>query len=171
MDGYEWYRKGTAIVRNGDVEVVGANTEWLKDDIKRGDIFIAANQICEIAEVIGNTSLKLTKPYEGISDGSSSYAIITRAGEVLQAELALKIKQAVTSWNAREATYEAKFRELDERTQAMRGLGLYRDEDGDLAQGDSVNTALMVDGTVTVATSGDVNEMLDEVFTSTNTGS
>ena len=167
MDGYQWYRKGTAIVRNGDVEVIGAGTEWLKDNIKQGDIFIAANQICEISEVIGNTSLKLTKPYEGISDGSSEYAIITRAGEVLQAEIALKIQQAVTSWNERDATYEAKFRELDERTQAMRGLGLYRDADGDLAQGDTVNTALMAAGTVTVATSGDVNEMLDEVFTGT----
>ena len=129
MAGYKWYKTGSVVLRNGDKEVIGANTEWLVNDIKQGDIFIVGTQLYEIAEVAGNTSLKLTKPYEGISDGSSSYAIITRAGEVLQAELALKIQQAVTSWNAREATYEAKFRELDERTQAMRGLGLYRDSE------------------------------------------
>ena len=164
MAGYEWYKSGSVVLRNGDKEVIGAGTEWLANDIKTGDIFIVANQIYEIAEVIGNTSLKLAKPYEGTSNGSSEYAIITRAGEVLQPEIALQIQQAVKLWNDSEADYTAKFRELDERTQAMRGLGLYRDTDGDLAQGDTVNTALMVDGTVTVATTSEVGAMLDEAF-------
>ena len=164
MAGYEWYKQGTVIVRNGDVEVIGAGTEWLKDNIKQGDIFLVGNSIYEIAEVIGNTSLKLTKPYEGLSNGSTEYAIITRAGEVLQAEIALKIQQAVTLWNEREATYEAKFRELEELTEPLKGLGLYRDEDGDLAQDESVNIPLMTAGNIPVTSPGETKEMLDKVF-------
>mgnify|MGYP007102008004 CR=1 FL=1 len=131
MAGYKWYKTGSVVVRNGDVEVVGANTGWLVDDIKQGDIFFAGGQIYEIDEVIGNTSLKLTTPYEGISNAAADYAIITRAGEVLQAEIALMLQQAVIKMNSQDSVITA----LKEHSQVLTDLGLYVDGDGDLAQG------------------------------------
>ena len=136
MAGYQWYKQGTVIVRNGDHNVVGAGTEWLKDDIKQGDIFLAGGDIYEIAEVLGNTSLTLTKPYSGISNAASEYAIITRYGEVMQAEIALKIQQIIAKWNEQDSVIS----ELRERTQLMSELGLYVDGEGDLAQGEPGTT-------------------------------
>lgn len=190
MAGYEWYKTGTVIVRNGEKEVVGANTKWLTSDIKQGDIFIIAQQIYEIAEVIGETSLTLTAPYTGISDGAASYAIITRAGEVIQAELAVKIQEAIIKIN-----------EMATRPQIADELGLYIDADGDLAQGEGGsqpvvslpiatattlggvkigrNIGVTTDGTISTdidegviqdglekvaTTSEDMQEMLNEVF-------
>ena len=136
MAGYKWYKTGSVVVRNGDLEVVGANTDWLVNDIKQGDIFFAGGQIYEIDEVLGNTSLKLTSPYEGISNAASEYAIITRYGEVMQAEIALKIQQIIAKWNEQDSVIS----ELRERTQLMSELGLYVDGEGDLAQGEPGTT-------------------------------
>ena len=131
MAGYQWYKTGSVVVRNGDVEVVGANTGWLVDDIKQRDIFFAGGQIYEIDEVIGNTSLKLTTPYEGISNAAAEYAIITRAGEVLQAEIALNLQQAVIKWN-----------EIEARTDFLEGIqGLSLDFTGDLSQYDATTSS------------------------------
>ena len=138
MEGYEWYKKGTIAVRHSECEVVGTNTEWLKDGIKRGDIFILDNLICEIEEVAGNMSLTLSKPFTGESGGGREYAIITRAGEVLQAEIALSLSQTIAYWNEREASYTAKFAQYEQRIKALEALGLYVDTDGDIAQGETV---------------------------------
>ena len=137
MTGYEWYKTGTVIVHNGEQEVVGANTEWLVNDIKQGDIFTAGGQIYEIAEVIGNTSLTLCKPYRGESDGAAEYAIIQRAGEVIQAELALKLQQAITMFNKRDQVLT----ELEERTRFLAGLDLSIDIDGDWTNTEAVSAA------------------------------
>lgn len=137
MEGYEWYKKGTIAVRHSECEIVGTDTEWLKDGIKRGDIFILDNLICEIAEVNGNMSLTLSKPFTGESGGGREYAIITRAGEVLQAEIALKLSQTLAYWNEREASYTEKFAQYEQRIKALEALGLYVDEDGDVAQGET----------------------------------
>ena len=137
MAGYEWYKTGTVIVRNGEREVVGANTDWLVNDIKQGDIFTAGGQIYEIADVVGNTSLTLKKPYAGISDGAAEYAIIQRAGEVIQAELALKLQQAITMFNTRDQLLS----EIEERTRFLAGLDLSIDTDGDWSNTDPVKAA------------------------------
>ncbi|MBR0257577.1 MAG: hypothetical protein IJQ58_07555 [Synergistaceae bacterium] len=137
MEGYEWYKKGTIAVRHSEREVVGTDTEWLKDGIKRGDIFILDNIICEIEEVVGNMSLTLTKPFTGESGGGRQYAIITRAGEVLQAEIARDLAQTVAYWNEREASYTEKFAQYEQRIKALEALGLYVDTDGDIAQGET----------------------------------
>lgn len=134
MQGYEWYKTGLVAVRHGDNQVIGTDTDWLKNGIKKGDIFILDSQIYEISEVIGNTSLSLTENYTGESAGGKAYSIITRAGEVFQAEIALKLQQTVAYWNAQEKEYADKFHQLDERTKFLDGLGFYQDEDGNLAQ-------------------------------------
>lgn len=133
---YEWYKQGTIIVRNGDSEVVGANTDWLKNGIKQGDIFIAGEKIYEIAEVIGNTSLTLTKPYTGISDGAAEYSIVQRGAEILQADLALAVQQAIVRFN-----------ELDTRTNflsGVSGLELALDLTGDWTSSDTTIPAATV---------------------------
>jgi hypothetical protein len=147
MAGYEWYKTGTVIVRNGEREVVGANTDWLVNDIKQGDIFTAGGQIYEIAEVIGNTSLTLCKPYRGESDGAAEYAIIQRAGEVIQAELALKLQQAITMFNTRDQVLT----ELEERTRFLAGLELSIDTDGDWSNTDAVHAAEVLTSSLPIA--------------------
>jgi hypothetical protein len=164
MANYEWYKAGSVTVRHGDTEIIGTNTDWLKAGIKTGDIFIIDNLPYEIADVTGSTSLVLAKAYAGESAGDKEYSIITRAGEVLQAEIALKLQQAITNWNEREKSYDAQLKELTERTEPLKGLGLYRDEDGDLAQDESVNMALMTAGNIPVTQPGDTQEMLNDVF-------
>lgn len=133
---YEWDKQGTVILRNGDAAVIGANTDWLKNSIKQGDIFIAGEKIYEIAEIIGNTSLTLSTPYSGISDGAASYAIVQRGAEILQADLALRIQQAVTRFN-----------ELDTRTDflaAVSGLDISLDLTGDWTNPDTTIPAATV---------------------------
>ena len=166
MANYEWYKTGTVAVRHGDTEVIGTDTDWLKSEIKSGDIFIINNLPYEIAEVTGSTSLVLAKAYAGESAGGKDYAIITRAGEVLQAEIALKLQQAITRWNEHEKTYEAQLKELNDRTEPLKGLGLYRDDDGDLAQNEAVDTNLLRAGSIQVASQSEVNEMINETFSS-----
>ena len=164
MANYEWYKAGTVTVRHGDTEIIGTNTDWLEAGIKSGDILILDNLPFEIAEVTASTSLLLVKAYPGESAGGKDYAIITRAGEVLQAEIALKLQQAITNWNEREKTYDAQLKELTERTEFLKGFGFYRDNDGDLAQDETVNQALMSAGSIPVTSPGETNEMLNEVF-------
>ena len=50
----EWYRTGRVSILNGATEVTGVSTEWLKDGIKKGDVFILMGNICEISDVTGN---------------------------------------------------------------------------------------------------------------------
>ena len=137
MDGYEWYKSGRVAVRHSECEVVGTDTLWLKDGIKRGDIFILDNQVYEIDEVTSNTALNLSKPYTGDSAGGKEYGIITRYGEVLQADIALKLQQAITKFNEQERIITA----IDERTKFLETIHLYADGDEDLAQGDVQHTA------------------------------
>ena len=189
MAGYEWYKTGTVIVRNGEREVVGANTDWLVNDIKQGDIFTAGGQIYEIAEVIGNTSLTLQEPYSGESNGAAKYAIIQRAGEVIQAELALKLQQAITMFNTRDQVLT----EIEERTRFLAGLDLSIDTDGDWSNTDPVKAAEVLtslpiasrtqagivrignnvdvqpDGTISVEVDKDlIQESFDQVATATS---
>ena len=164
MSDYKWYKNGTVTVRHGDTEVIGTATGWLQTEIKSGDIFVINNLPYEIAEVKGNTSLVLAKAYEGESAGGKSYGIITRAGEVMQAEIALNLQQAIARWNEREKSYDSQLQELNRITEPLKGLGLYRDEDGDLAQNESVNTTLMRAGSIQVSSPSETQEMIDEAF-------
>lgn len=164
LENYEWYKTGLVAVRNGDKEVVGTDTDWLKGGIKQGDVFVLDNVPYEIGEVIGSTSLSLVKGYAGESAGGKDYAIIPRAKAVLLSELALNLAQTVKNWNERESEYQEHFKELEERTNLISGLGLYIDSDGDLAQGDAERLSLSSLMNMSVASKADTQEMLDKAF-------
>ena len=164
FDNYEWYKTGKVAVTLGSKEVIGIDTDWLKGGIKQGDVFIIDNVPYEIEEVLGSSSLSLVKEYTGESAGSKAYAIITRAKAVLLAELALALKQTVKNWNERETSYQEQFTELRKRTQIVDALGLYIDEDGDLAQGEQQSLTLFDALNVPIASQAETQEMLDEVF-------
>ena len=169
FENYEWYKTGKVAVKRGDKEVIGTDTDWLKSGIDKGDIFIVDNVPYEIDELLGSTTLSLVKEYAGESAGGKDYAIITRAKAVLLAELALDLKQTVKNWNERELSYQEQFKELQKRTHIVDALGLYIDEDGDLAQGEEQQSVSVFDAlSVPVASQEDTQEMLNEIFQSTH---
>ncbi len=89
----EWYGTGRVTVRKGSEKITGINTMWLRDGIKEGDVFVLGGQICEIAEVTGNTDITLRKSYQCESFENVDYEIIPRAKAVLQAEIALALSE------------------------------------------------------------------------------
>ena len=162
MTNYSWHKAGTVTVQHGSTVVTGLNTGWLIAGIKNGDIFVIDDTPFEIAEVTGSESLALVKQYPGENATNKEYAIIQRAGEVLQADLALLIQNAVKTWNTRETEIEQRFTELEQRTKALKGLGLYRDADGDLSQDE--NAIEPVNPEDYTATTSQVQQMIDETF-------
>ena len=88
MTNYQWHKAGFVTVQHGSTVVIGINTGWLIAGIKSGDIFVIDDTPFEIAEVTGSESLALVKQYPGENAANKEYAIIQRAGEVLQADLA-----------------------------------------------------------------------------------
>lgn len=162
MTNYSWHKAGTVTVQHGSTVVTGINTGWLIAGIKNGDIFVIDDTPFEIAEVTGSESLALVKQYPGENATNKEYAIIQRAGEVLQADLALLIQNAVKTWNTRETEIEQRFTELETRTAPLKGLGLYRDADGDLSQDE--NAIEPVNPEDYTATTSQVQQMIDETF-------
>ena len=165
MTNYQWHKAGFVTVQHGSTVVIGINTGWLIAGIKSGDIFVIDDTPFEIAEVTGSESLTLVKQYPGENATNKEYAIIQRAGEVLQADLALLLQNAVKTWNARETEIEQRFTELETRTEPLKGLGLYRDADGDLSQDENAIEPVTPDGRT--ATTQEVQQMIDETFDET----
>ncbi len=120
----DWYKSGSVTVRNGSKEIVGTDTDWLIAGIKEGDIFVIDNQVYEIDEVTASTNLILVNDFEGTNAGGKDYAIIQRAEEVLQAEIAEKIENVITAWNEREANYIALFNEIKKILSSLISLDL-----------------------------------------------
>ncbi len=198
----DWYKSGSVAVRNGSKEVVGTDTDWLIGGIKEGDIFVIDNQVYEIDEVTASTNLVLVNEYEGSNAGGKDYAIIQRAGEVLQAEIAENIEKVITAWNEREANYLALFNEFKKIINSLISLDLGIDIETEAERSITTNLPIATatrlggvkigsninvtdDGTISAdvdkeviqeslekvaASASDMNEMLDEVFTS-NSGS
>ena len=164
MANYQWYKVGSVTIQNGSTAVNGIGTDWLIGGVKDGDIFIINDTPFEIAKVTGNQSLSLAKPYSGANVTRKEYAIIPRSGEVLQSELALLLKNLVYLIKERVVNVEAKLIELDLRTQSLKGLGLYRDTDGDLSQDENAIEPVSTEDNV--ATTTQVQQMVDEVFDS-----
>ena len=169
-ENYSWYRTGLISVIQGSKKVTGTNTEWLTGGIKQGDALIINGQFNEIDKVTGSGVLTLVKEYTGETAASLEYAIIPRARAVLLAELAVDIKKAVTYWNNRDKLFEEKIKDLEKSasTQGVFGkLGIYIDDDGDLAQDDEhiINPDDSdSEAEKDIATEDDVDEMLDDVF-------
>ena len=124
FENYEWYKTGNVAVRHGSREIVGTDTDWLKAGIKSGDILVLDNQIHEISEVTASTNLILVNEYKGENAGGKDYAIIPRAGSVLQSEIAQNLKAVLVNWNEREAVYEKLFTALAGVNQQLLKLGL-----------------------------------------------
>lgn len=164
FENYEWYKAGNVTVQQGSREIVGTNTDWLMGNIKKGDVFVLDNAPYEIDEVIGSETLSLVNEYTGENAAGKNYSIIPRAKAVLLAELAHNLMQTVKNWNAREASYQEQFKNIENRTQIVDMLGLYIDDDGDLAQGEGERTSLLSIMSAPVATSAETQQMLDEVF-------
>ena len=127
---YSWYRTGRVTVINGSTQVNGTGTLWIKDGIKQGDIFILNGIICEIYDVTSNTTLILVDAYSGESTELSSYKIIPRSKQVLQAEIAAAIQESVRKHNALINEYSDAVSYIS----ILQKMGLYIDEDGDFAQ-------------------------------------
>ena len=162
MANYQWYKTGSVTIQNGSTAVNGIGTDWLIGGIKDGDIFIINDTPFEIAKVTGNQSLALAKPYSGANVTRKEYAIIPRSGEVLQSEIALLLKNFVNVIKERTINFEAKLIEIDSRTAPLKGLGLYRDDDGDLAQDE--NAIQPVTTTIQTASLEEIRAMVREVF-------
>ena len=134
ITNYAWYRTGRVTVLNGSTTVTGINTLWIKDGIKQGDIFILNGLICEIFDVISNTSLVLVDAYSGESTEQSSYKIIQRSKQVLQAEIAAKLEDVILDYNDLIRRYGS----VVEYIEILKKLNLYIDEDGDMAQDETL---------------------------------
>ena len=103
IENYTWYRTGRVTVLNGATTVTGINTEWVKDGIKAGDIFILMGVMCEVANVATNTELELIEPYAGESITGTAYKIIRLAPPVLSAEISLSLRELIDKWPQYEA--------------------------------------------------------------------
>ena len=153
----EWYRTGRVSILNGATEVTGVSTEWLKDGIKKGDVFILMGNICEISDVTGNTKLELKEAYSGESVENSTYKIIPLRKSTLTTELAEKIQALIDEWPL--------YAEIADSALIAKKLGIYIDEDGDAAQdyahgGEDLRP---YDGSNT-ASDSDFGEMMEDVF-------
>lgn len=166
LDNYAWYKNGLVSLRNGSHEVTGINTDWLKAGIKQGDVFLFDNTVYEIQDVTGSENLSLVSQYSGENQTEKNYAIIQRARAVLLSELALSLRQTLSNWNDREQSYQAQFKELKTKLQIIDTLGLYIDDDGDLAQNDTQE--IILPDNVPVTSQDDMQEMLDEIFDNNN---
>lgn len=70
------YFTGTVDVTNGSPTVVGNDTFWLNNIFAGNDITIASTGITyQIANVISNTELVLTSPYQGTTSSEENYTI------------------------------------------------------------------------------------------------
>ena len=160
----EWYGTGRVTVRKGSEKITGINTMWLRDGIKEGDVFVLGGQICEIADVTGNTDITLRKSYQGESFENVDYEIIPRAKAVLQAEIALALEEIVLNWNEREAKYKSAFEAIQAKMKVIDALGLYIDSDGDLAQDDSLSGNILGNQQLSFSSQSDVRELMSELF-------
>ena len=154
----EWYRAGRVSILNGSNEVTGVSTEWLKDGIKKGDVFILMGNICEIADVTGNTKLELKEAYSGESVENSTYKIIPLRKSTLTTELAEKIQALIDEWPL--------YAEIADSALIAKKLGIYIDEDGDAAQDEAhggEDLRPTGDGNNT-ASDSDFEEMLDSTL-------
>lgn len=164
-----WYKKGLVSIIQGSKKVTGTGTEWLTGGIKQGDVFLVEGQIYEIDKVAGSSTIHLVNAYSGETVASADYMIIPRAKAVILADLALDVRNAVTYWNKRDALFEERIgdieKQLKKRTIADK-LGLYVDEDGDLAQDDEhiVPEDPDIDPDLDIATDEQVQEAIDDAF-------
>ena len=154
----EWYRTGRVSILNGATEVTGVSTEWLKEGIKKGDVFILMGNICEISDVTGNTKLELKEAYSGESVENSTYKIIPRRKSTLTTELAEKIQALIDEWPL--------YAEIADSALIAKKLGIYIDEDGDAAQdyahgGEDLRPSADDDDT---ATDEEVNEAISNIL-------
>ena len=113
----------------------------------------------EIAKSFSDPRIKILQT-------EKNYAIIQRARAVLLSELALSLRQTLSNWNDREQSYQAQFKELKTKLQIIDTLGLYIDDDGDLAQNDTQE--IILPDNVPVTSQDDMQEMLDEIFDNNN---
>ena len=160
----KWYSVGNVTIINGSTTVSGQNTAWLEADIKQGDIFVINNKMYEISRVVSSTELILTKAFSDASVENVSYAIIQRAKQVLAVNIAYKLEKMVENWEKFVTDYNTQFIELRAIAKIIKKAGLCIDEDGDLAQDDEHGGEDFSPDSTQIATQGEVNEMLDDVW-------
>jgi hypothetical protein len=99
--GLAWYKSGTANLINGSTTVTGVDTQWLTAGVKTGDPFtVDDTRNYEIASVTNNTTLTLVKPFQGASGNAQSYAIVRNWAATMTAELAAKVAELLSKYEA-----------------------------------------------------------------------
>lgn len=98
MRDSSWYRTGTASLTNGSDVVTGVSTGWTPY-VSAGDIFLHANAVYEVLQVLSDTSIKLDRAFAGATVSGQAYAIIRSYSAQAPAALANRVSSALQRYH------------------------------------------------------------------------
>ncbi|GGG77484.1 tail fiber protein [Salipiger pallidus] len=84
-----WYGDGTVSVTNGNTTVNGVGTAWVANVTPGQAIYMPDNRLYEIASVVSNTQITLTRAYQGSTQTGAVYDILPIEGFLQDASDAL----------------------------------------------------------------------------------
>ncbi|GGG63864.1 hypothetical protein GCM10011415_07920 [Salipiger pallidus] len=84
-----WYSDGTVSVSNGQTTVTGVGTAWVANAQLGQAVYLPDNRLYEIAAVVSNTQITLTRAYQGSTQTGAVYQILPIEGLLDEASNAL----------------------------------------------------------------------------------